>query len=84
MGRLDLVQHAGGALVHLDRKDRGGLRVEQGAGEAAGSRADLDDVAAGQVAGGGGYAGEDRRVEQEVLAERAAGVEAVALDDLPE
>ena len=72
-----------GARVDFDGDDLLGGAVEQGAGQAAGARPDLDEVAPGEVAGLAGDMGDQVGVEQEVLAQAAAGVQAVAGNDVP-
>jgi len=70
------------APVDLDGGDAGGFGVEQGTGEAAWSWADFGDMAAAEIARLPGDAGDEIGVEQEVLAERFACVEAVGADDV--
>jgi hypothetical protein len=79
---LEFGDGADGAAVDLDGGDGFGIGFEEGAGEAAGAGADFDDVAAGEVAGLAGDARDQVGVQQEVLAERFSGVEAVGADDL--
>ena len=72
------------ALVALDGDHLPGAHFQQRAREAAGPRADLDDGALGEIAGGARDAAGEVEIEQEMLAKRAAGAEAVARDDITE
>ncbi len=56
--------------------------IEQRAGEAAGAGADFDDVEAGERFGLAGDAGEQMRVEQEMLAEGFVGAQVEAVNDI--
>ena len=72
----------GGARVDFDGDHLHGRAVEQGAGQAAGAGADFDHVPAGEVAGLARDMGNQVRVQQEMLAQLAAGIQAVAGDYL--
>ena len=53
-----------------------GAGRKQGAGQPAGAGADLQTTVAGEIAGSGGDPAQDRRVEQEVLAQPLVGAQA--------
>jgi hypothetical protein len=80
--RADLGKRGKGALVAFDCDHPPGPRRQERARQAAGAGSDLDDGDAFERAGGAGDPGRQVEIEQEVLAERLAGVEAVARDDL--
>ena len=69
------------ALVALDR-DEPCACAQDGTGQAAGAWADLEGGLAIQGAGNGGYPVEQLFVEQEILAQRLAGGEAMAGDHI--
>ena len=50
-GGLEILHRRDGARVDLDHRDAGRRRLQQRAGQAAGARADLDDMPASEVAG---------------------------------
>ena len=72
------------ALVFLDSDDARGAFEQKRAGEAARSRADLDDGHAFEGSGGAGDAARQIEIEQEVLAEALLGGEPGRADHLAE
>ena len=84
VGFGEVLEGGDGAAVEFDGEDVGGWGGEQGAGQAAGARADLDDVARVHWAGGPDDPFDQGLVEEEVLAEGLLGVEAVSGDDVLE
>ena len=70
------------ARIDLDRHDACGPFEQQRAGEAAGPGSDFDHRALSERAGGASDAARQVEVEQEMLAERLRGIEAVGGDGL--
>ena len=75
--RLQLAQMLREARVALDRHQAPDPGIQEGPGQPAGARADLQHRGGAQIARGGGDAAQDRRVEQEMLAQPLVGVQAL-------
>ncbi|MCY1172551.1 hypothetical protein D9M73_126870 [compost metagenome] len=69
------------AMVALDRGDACARR-QQGAGQAAGAGANLQHLGVVQVAGNARDPRQQLRVEQEVLPQRLARIQAITRDDV--
>ena len=82
IGVGDLGERRQAAPVALDCDDALGAAGEQGAGQAAGTGADLDHGDAFQRSAGAGDAGGQIEVQEEVLAERLDGAETMLGDDV--
>ena len=82
--RGDLVERRTKPRVALDHHDVGRARRQQRPGQAPGSGADLDHASGRQVPGREGDAPRQVEIEQEMLSERFAREETVALDDAAE
>jgi hypothetical protein len=78
-----VVQRRDQRRVDLDRHHVGAGRVERH-GERAETRPDLDHPIAGADVGVADDGPRDVRIEQEVLAERPAGSDPVAVGEVPE
>ena len=78
-GLLQFGQRRQAAVVAFDRDELCAC-AQDGAGQAAGAGADLEGGLAIQGAGNGGDPVEQLFVEQEILAQRLAGSEAMARD----
>ena len=78
----DLGERGDGAVVALDRDHAPRAGGEERAGQPAGAGSDLDHVDARERAGGARDAGGEIEIEQEILAERFLGGEAVPADHL--
>ena len=79
--RGDLLERGEATFVAFDRDDFLRALGEQRAGQAAGAGADFDDDDACKRAGGARDPSGQIEIEQEILAERLARIEAVRGDD---
>ncbi len=77
-----LIKRIYAARVFFHGNDAGGLAVEQGAGEPARPRADLDHGDAAKVSGAADDLGGEIGIEQKMLAELFSGVEPEARNHL--
>src|SRR6266567_6727392 len=82
--RDDFLERGDAARIAFDRDHVLGAERQQGSGQSARPRPDLDHGDVFERGGGAGDAGREIEIEQKVLPERLARAEAVAADEIPQ